>query len=361
MRKIKLIHAADLHLDSAFEAMGKKSSMRRNEQRQMLNRIASAVKTENADILLLAGDLLDTRFAYAETTKELLEVLSGLSCPIFISPGNHDYYTLSSPYARLTFPENVHIFKTSEISAVDLKSLGVTVYGAGFTDILCSPLLTGFTASKKSGFLNIGVLHGKVGSSHANYNPMTEDEIATSGLDYLALGHVHTYSGLQKAGSTYYSYSGCPEGRGFDECGEKGILCVEISEESCSVRFIETALRKYDIIGVDINDNLDEIITPRKNDIIRILLHGACEIAPDTKAISEKYKDYFYALDVKDSTTIKRDLWESSAENSLKGIFLRSMKERLDLAESDEDRDIIIAAVRWGIAALDGGEAVDSL
>lgn len=361
MRKLKLIHSADLHLDSAFEAMGEKAAARRGEQRQMLNRIASAVKTENADLLLLAGDLLDTGFAYAETTKELLEVLSSISCPVFISPGNHDYYTPSSPYARLAFPENVHIFKSPEMSAAELTQLGAIIYGAGYNDITCRPLLQGFAAPKRSGIFNIGILHGKVGTSQMQYSPMTEEEIAASGLDYLALGHVHTYGGLQKAGETYYAYSGCPEGRGFDECGEKGILCIELSEDSCSARFIETALRKYDIINADIGGNLDEIITPRKDDIIRIILRGACSGAPDIKAISEKYRNYFFALDIKDSTTIRRDMWEFCGENSLKGIFLRSMKQQLDAAQSDEDREIIISAVRWGVAALDGGEAVDSI
>ena len=46
-------------------------------------------------------------------------------------------------------------------------------------------------------------------------------------IDYLALGHVHEYRSGQLDGRGVWAYSGCPEGRGFDETG-KNAFAVNI-------------------------------------------------------------------------------------------------------------------------------------
>ena len=104
MRELKILHAADLHLDSPFEGLGAgKAAQRREEQRRLLYRIAQLAQTERVDLVLLAGDLLDSDSTYAETAGALAEALGGISVPVFISPGNHDFYSPRSPYARVKF------------------------------------------------------------------------------------------------------------------------------------------------------------------------------------------------------------------------------------------------------------------
>ena len=49
-------------------------------------------------------------------------------------------------------------------------------------------------------------------------------ELKNKNIDYLALGHVHKYKMEKLDNRGIYCYSGCLEGRGFDECGDKG--CV---------------------------------------------------------------------------------------------------------------------------------------
>lgn len=360
--KIKIIHAADLHLDSPFEALGaEKAAERRKEQRTLLRRIADLAADEGADLLLLAGDLLDSRFAYAETVRTLCETLAGLQCPVFISPGNHDFYSAASAYAKLELPENVHIFKEPRVTCVPLKELGARIWGAGFGDTACPPLLAGMKIEKEPGILDIGVFHADAGKPDSPYCPVSEDDIAGSGLDYLALGHVHTYSGLKKAGNTFYAYPGCPEGRGFDECGEKGVLAVEVSGGFVQARFIETAMREYRIIKADAGLPLDGQLLTSEKDIVRVELTGECDEVPDIKSVREAYKDRFFALEVRDKTQPRASLWNGAREDSLRGLFLRKMQNRLQGAQEDAERERVIAAVRWGVAALDGGEEADSL
>lgn len=222
---IRIIHAADLHLDSPFESLdAEKASVRRSEQRALLERIAAEVNQRNADLLFLAGDLLDSGSAYAETGEALLAALGKVRVPVFIAPGNHDWYSRRSPYALLPFPDNVHIFRTPHLESVFLPELSARVWGAGYTSPSCEALLRGFHAPAEEGVTQLLVLHAEPGRTGSPYCPVTEEEISQSGIRYAALGHIHLGSGLRRAGSCFYAWPGCPEGRGFDECGEKGIL-----------------------------------------------------------------------------------------------------------------------------------------
>ena len=70
--------------------------------------------------------------------------------------------------------------------------------------------------------VNIVMLHGELRQS-------TGEQISLSrwqnqGVDYLALGHYHSYEAGKLDGRGSYAYAGCPAGRGFDECGEKGFV-----------------------------------------------------------------------------------------------------------------------------------------
>ena len=360
-KTIKIIHTADLHLDSPFEALGEKAALRRREQRELLRSIAELCREKEADMLLLAGDLLDTGSAYAETFATLCSAFASLDCPVFISPGNHDFFSPGSPYARGEFPENVHIFRGGW-QCIELPEKGVKVWGAGYTDAVCPPLLGKLSVEGDADSFNIGLLHGDLGAiGDSRYCPISSAEVAQSGLDYLALGHQHTYSGLLRYGSTVCAYPGCPEGRGFDECGEKGLLYIEIGEEGVKGEFIPSSRRRYEILELDISGGLPESPSGYSEDIVRIIFTGESDSAPDLTKIHEKWSEGFFALQLRDRSSLRREMWEGSDQDSLKGLFLRKMREKYDRAESDAERQKINRALRWGLAALEGGEAVNDL
>ena len=128
---LKILHAADLHLDSPFEGLpAGKAAIRRAEQRQLLSRLAELAVREDVDLVLLSGDLLDSDSSYYETGEELVRCLRQMPMPVFIAPGNHDPYTRRSPYARLRLPDNVHVFTENAIRSISLPELNAVVYGA---------------------------------------------------------------------------------------------------------------------------------------------------------------------------------------------------------------------------------------
>ena len=363
MSDLKILHAADLHLDSPFEGLGSaKAALRRSEQRDLLFRLAQLAQNEAVDIVLLSGDLLDSDSTFAETGETLSKTLGSIDAPVFIAPGNHDFYSARSPYARLRFPENVHIFKSAEPECVELSDKGTRVWGAAFTDKYSAPLLRGFSVQKSAGIRDIMCIHGEV-AADSRYNAITEADIAGSNLDYLALGHIHKASGLKKAGGTYYAWPGCPEGRGFDETGDKFVYIVTLGGD-CAVRPVSIAKRKYAVLPVELKsddfaaDIAEALPAGSQNDIYRIILRGETDVTPQPEKLEEALADKCFAVQVRDETRIKRDIWDGAGDDNLRGLFLKRLKKQFDAAKTDEEKEKITQAVRWGLAAIDNREEV---
>jgi DNA repair exonuclease SbcCD nuclease subunit len=243
---IKILHAADFHLDSPFAALTEdKAAERRREQRQLLSQLAD--RAAGADLVLLSGDLFDSGRAYGETVEALAEFFGKIKARIFISPGNHDFYAPKSPYAHMRLGENVHVFASPQPCGVEVEELGCVVWGAAFTSERAEPPLRGFKV-RNGGKINIMTLHGDTSFPDSPYGYISRSDIEESGLDYLALGHVHSFSGVQKAGKTYWAYSGCTLGRGFDETGEKGIIIGAVGKGICELEFCPRKGRRYGLV-----------------------------------------------------------------------------------------------------------------
>ena len=365
MKPIRILHTSDFHMDSPFESLSEvKAAIRRAELRQLPKKIARLAVKEQVSLVLLCGDLLDSESVFKETGEELFESLRMISVPVFIAPGNHDYYHPRAVYASDNLPDNVFIFRENSIEHYDFPEKGFRVYGAAFTDRYSPSLLKDFHAARIPEMVNIMCLHGEVNNSESSYNPISRDQIRDSGVDYLALGHIHKASGLKKEGNTFYSYPGCPEGRGFDETGEKSINIIDLTDEKCTLRTVSVAARKYEQISVDISDK-DPLFSIQLalpddtiRDIFRITLKGETEKSVSVSEIYKQISELFFELNIEDRTTLRKSIWEMGGENTLRGAFLSKMRKRYDEAESETDKEVIEMAVRWGIAAIDNCEEI---
>ena len=109
----------------------------------------------------------------------------------------------------------------------------------------------------------------------------------------------HTYnfsfSGIKTAGKTRYAYPGCPEGRGFDEMGEKGIIFGEVSKGWADMKFIPLSGRQYRIFEMDLTGETDATLAVMqkfsgdeyKNDIVRIVFNGIFSGRLDFKTLGD--------------------------------------------------------------------------
>ena len=360
---LKFIHAADFHMDSAFGALSAaQAAARRRESRELGFRLANYVRAHEIDLVLLAGDLLDGRSAYRETVEQLSAALAQMEVPVCIAPGNHDPYVDESLWKSTEWSENVHIFKENRMAAVDFPQWNVTVHGAAFTDSAqLQSQLADFSAPR-DGRIHLGLLHGEVESAQSRDNNLLRQEIAQSGLAYLALGHIHKREEPKRSGATLYAWPGCMEGRGFDETGEKGFYEGTVADDgSVSVKFVPFARHRYEIVEVDVTgktvrEAVEAALPPdTARDLYRIILTGETgEAGVDTAALTEDLSDRFYALEVRDRTRMAEDVWKRAAEDSLRGLFLRELRAKFLAAKTEEERESVTRAARFGLAALDG-------
>ncbi|MCD7749557.1 MAG: DNA repair exonuclease [Oscillospiraceae bacterium] len=361
---IRILHAADLHLDSPFQALGRdRSAQRRAEQRSLLERMAAIAREERADIALFAGDLFDSDNAFAETARLIEAVTADMAIPGFIAPGNHDWYGPRSPWARLKLGDNVHVFTEEAIECIPLSALNARIFGAAFAGHRRSPPLANFAPPEKiPGVTDILLLHGEVGNPDSPYGAITESELAASGMDYVALGHTHSYSGPRQAGNTTYAWPGCPEGRGFDETGQKGVILADVEPGSCRIEQLPLDGRRYEVLTVNVTDTdpltAIEAALDRDTarDIYRIRLTGQAEPAPDRAALTRALEGRFFALELRDETRPPQDIWEGREQDSLRGLFLARLWKQYQAAQEESERARISLAARFGLQALENGE-----
>lgn len=354
---IKLLHAADLHLDSPFSGLSpEQARQRRSEQRLLPMQLAELCRVHGCDALLLSGDVFDSDNAAPDSIEALQRAFAACPCPVFVAPGNHDCLTPGSAYLSARWPENVRIFSSHTVSSFELPELRCRIFGAGFETAHESGLLAGFSAPQ-DGWTNIMLLHGDALSPASPYNAVTKEQIAASGLRYLALGHIHQASGLLRAGGTAYAWPGCAMGRGFDELGPKGAYLVTLTEADCTLEFLPLAGRSYEILRVPAGDGaLAAVQAALPADagqrICRVILTGEAE-RPDLNALYAALAPRCFSLTLRDETTPKRELWQAAGEDTLRGLAVGRLKARYDAGDADERR-MAAAAARLLIAAMEG-------
>ena len=370
MNKIKVLHCADLHFDTPFKELSKEvSDVSKNELLEVFKNIIDLSINENVEVLLIAGDVFDNLTVNKNTLFFISDQLKRIkNIKVFISPGNHDPYNEKSFYSMINWPENVYIFK-GDMEFKEVKELNLVVWGAGFRNSYENEtLLKNIDVDNDK--INIMLLHGEITSGNSNneYNPIYIKDIYESNIDYIALGHRHKFSGILKAGITTYAYSGCPQGRGFDEAGEKGVIVGEIYKGGTDLKFFPMYKRKYITREIDITDtnNYDEVVfkvlSELNNEEIhknfyKIILKGEIKehFNLNEKLLIEKLKDKFYYIKIINNTSIEVNLEELSRDYSVKGKFIAKIFEKLKCA-SDDEKAILELALKIGIQCLSEDE-----
>ena len=218
---LKLLHCGDFHLDSPFSSLDvKRSEERRRGLCRVFARVMELASECECDAVLIAGDLFDCSYICPDTVAAMKDAFAGYGKPVIVAPGNHDPYTDGSIWAsrRAVFPENLHVFRSEELSSFDFPELALTVWGYAFTsDRLDRSPLSGAGSLSRPGRTGVLCAHADIVSPLSKYAPVTPRELADSRLSYAALGHVHNPPEPAVYGATVAAYCGFPEGRGFDE------------------------------------------------------------------------------------------------------------------------------------------------
>jgi len=340
---LKILHSADWHLDSPFAGFTEAQRiLLRNEQRKIPGKVADLCRRENCDMMLLAGDIFDGE-ATRETLRLLKKALTDSGVPVLIAPGNHDFCHPDSIWVQERWPENVFIF-TGGLESVTIQGLDCRIYGAAFRSMDCGSLLENFRAEGSETY-KVAVLHGDPAQANSPYNAVTAAQVRASGLQYLALGHIHK-AGAFQAGRSLCAWPGCPMGRGWDETGEKGVCIVHITDV-VDIQAVGLDTLCFHDLTVNIDDDpvsALEMALPASGgkDFYRVSLTGSGEV--DLNALRQAFPQ-FPNLELRDKTEPPLDIWADADEDSLEGIYFTMLKKAMEANAEQAERTRLAAEI----------------
>lgn len=366
MATVKILHCADLHIGAKVLGLGEKGQNRSLEALLTFENIIRLARENGVKILLIAGDLLCSNEVNMSSAKRVIECIESIpDIKVVYAAGNHDPLNSQSPFTSLKLPDNLYILPEKDIG-IGFEDLGVSVYGRSF----CEVYMAGesrFSAPVNADTINIMCQHGEVRSDlSSNYNSITTEFIDNCGMDYIALGHIHKRSEIMRRGDTFFAYSGCAEGLGFDELGDKGVYIGEVGKGMCDLEFYKTSIRTYHKVSVDVGDCADSPSAAGKilavlrekygenfaDNLYKIILTGGIsdERWFDAAEISSRLMQTVYFAKVKDETEITVDLEVLRNEKSLKGIFVGKMLDMI--AENPQDEAKLRMSLSIGLKAF---------
>lgn len=366
---VKVFHTGDIHLDSAFHKLGYDERIAaRQHQRDIFEKMIKYVADNKFDILLISGDLFDGRSISPETEECVKNGFESLDCKIFISPGNHDPYALTSPYFRGTLPDNVYVFNSSEIQVQQIDELGVQVCGYAFmtSNIYADDPLANFSLPPFDG-ASILCAHGELNVPNSRFAPISDKAIAEKGFIYAALGHVHTAE-IFKVGKSTIAYSGVIEGRAFDELGTCG--GIELLIDGKEVVSIDRVLFSEKLFVRDVLDIsecaepsglenfLEDILISRgynKSTAIRLTLEGETDVGfiYDKKSLESMLAKRFMLVEIIDHTCPRIDTKALESDYTLRGEVYRVLRDDIN-SEDSERRRIALEALKVALFAIEG-------
>ncbi len=354
---IKIIHCADLHLDSPMEThmTEEQASIRNTEIIRSFLRLTEYAEKNDVRAVIIAGDLFDGERVKVRTVDEILDAIRRTPKVDYLYlAGNHD--GAAYVFADHDIPDNLKSFRRewTTYEYDDAAVSGVEICEANAYSLYSQ-------VPHKEGVINIVTLHGQTGTV-SGVDQINLSELRNKGIDYLALGHIHTYAKQSLDDQGICCYAGCLEGRGFDECGPKGFVLLTIDSGRIQHEFVPFSCRQLHRIPVDItgltkNSEIGQKMKKAAQDIpsgdmVEFLLSGE---ADPTANIALSYlhnliKSDFFFVKVKDETHMAIHPEDYKNDISLKGEFIRLV---LASDASEEDK---AAMIRTGMQALMGEE-----
>ena len=263
MTRLRFVHAADLHLDSPFKgirsvAPSDVADTLTSATFDVYRNIIDLCIQEKVDALLVAGDIYDGADRSLRAQLRFVEGLAQLDrsgVRSFICHGNHD--PLDGWEARLDLPAGCVRYgpKVEGFPVFPDEPARAVVYGVSYPTREVRENLTPLFANARSGQgFKIGLLHANVGGNqgHDSYAPCSVSDLADTGLDYWALGHVHTRQTLQDAEPAIV-YPGNPQGRHPNEPGARGVYLVEVDDRGAvQLDFRPVDVVRWETLSLDI-------------------------------------------------------------------------------------------------------------
>lgn len=135
-RAVRILHTADWHVGRRLGRFD-----REDDQRAALDRVVAIADQEAVDLVLVAGDLLESARPPIEALRLVLETLERLAAgrPVLAIAGNHDPPALFELLAPLLRPRGIHL--VGDIHPPDRGGIVELEIGSERAQVACLPFL----------------------------------------------------------------------------------------------------------------------------------------------------------------------------------------------------------------------------
>lgn len=355
---MKMIHCSDLHLDSKMETnlTAEEAAERNREILDTFSKMVDYALAEGVRVVMISGDMFDTRRVKRKTVDYIIDrIKMAKDIDFLYLKGNHD--DSRKIFGERSMPDNFKEFSDEwkYYRYENVVVAGVEIGRNNFESMYDSLGLN-------ENDINVVMLHGQEGSSPGK-ETVCISRLKKRNIDYAALGHIHSYKRDKIDERGAYCYCGCLEGRGFDECGEKGFVLLETRGRYINERFVPFAHRELKKVEVDISGLVTEreIVKAIKEscrdidekNMVKVILTGSytTETQKDLNAFEHEIRDDFYFVRIEDKSSMAIDPEDYRYDVSLKGEFIRKVLEDAELDKETKDKIIMC-----GIQALRGEE-----
>ena len=388
---LRIIHTADVHLGARHDDLGEQAAAQRERQFAAFKATVDLALAEKADLFLVAGDLFDSNVQPRRSVERVaaeLKRLADARIRSVVIPGTHDVYDRASIYRAYDLPamagsgpdDGMVTVLDPDRSSVHIGPLDVVVHGRVFgTKRAPHSPLQGLPASDAPQAVTwrVGMVHGSIaipGRTDRDEVVITTEEIAASGLDYLALGHWHSAQ-TGKAGTVTYAYSGAPEAVALDQDRAGKALLVEL-EEHAGRRIVTVEERKVGRTRFE-KSEVDAATVAGQPALIDLLVARADpDLVLDVRLVGVRRDDLdlelfeietalapsFLKVRVRDASVPALTEGPLPSEDTIAGAFIRDLEARIaeleasgaaaEASEASEARD----ALRLGRLLLAGHE-----
>jgi len=367
---LRILHLADLHLDTSFAGMGfpaELSRAYRESLREALKRIIDLALKEGVQVVTIAGDLYEHERYSRDTGQFLRQQFERLGdTPVIIAPGNHDPWLPDSLYAQISWPRNVHIFQEAQLTPHRLAD-GLTLWGVAHQSLdVRQNFLEGFRVPSEG--IHLLLMHGsdtsRIPEGKTPHGPFRPEEIRKAGFHFALLGHYHQ-GRLSPPDAPFLAYPGSPEPLSFSEGEEHGVLLLEVKGESIQPelrRLNHNLLRclEIDISAFSTRDQIREQILalqkdyPADKSYVRVILKGQThpDLEPDPEALEASLEGKFRHLTIINQAQAPYDLQALAEEQTVRGAFVRRMLEKLRTC-SEAEQALLKDALIYGLQAFE--------
>jgi len=362
---LRLLHTADVHLGARHADLGDAATAQRERQFAAFKAAVDLAIEQKLDLFLVAGDLFDSNTQPRRSVERVAAELARLAVArvrSVIVPGTHDCYERSSIYRAYDLkalagsaPDDDFVtVMTPDRPALNLPALDATVHATVFPTKRAphSPLRDVHVdpATEPRATWHIGVVHGALAipdRTDRDEVVVTKEEIAATGLDYLALGHWHSAQ-RGKAGTTTYAYSGAPEPVAVDQDGAGKVLLVSLDETAGkrTVMVEEMPVGRTTFERVDIDaarlkgqpDLVARLETKANPDLVlEVRLTGVRpdDLDVDPGEVEDQLKGSFLRLRVRDQSMPALSEGALPSADTITGAFIRDVEGRIAELEAD--------------------------